>query len=203
MPGAPVYGDNVFEKHGINRDGTGDREKTRYLRGKQGIFTRDRASIRPGFIRQLETRTSMRSASFFHALVSPGRPRNGGGAAGVHHHAEGRKPLIQGRFRAKKGRSARPGSHSSRQRGRASRPFEHSIADEAPEGKRASRAHGALNRAKINGRGQKQGFGGVDRRRGGVTSCYSRRYGQSSDRAIAGEEQGKAILHFPHSRVEL
>ena len=26
-----VYGDNVFEKHGINRDRTGDREKTRYL----------------------------------------------------------------------------------------------------------------------------------------------------------------------------
>ena len=46
-----VYGDNVFEKHGINRDRTGDREKTRYLCGKQGIFTRDRALIRPGFIR--------------------------------------------------------------------------------------------------------------------------------------------------------
>lgn len=177
-----VYGDNVFEKHGINRDRTGDREKTRYLRGKQGIFTRDRALIRPGFIRQLETRASTRSASFFHALVSPGRPRNGGGATGAHHHAEGRNPLIQGRFRAKKGRSARPGSHSSRQRGRASRPFEHSIADKAPEDKRASRANGALNRAKINGRGQKQGFGGVDRRRGGVTSCYFGRYGQSGDR---------------------
>lgn len=118
-----LYGDNVFEKHGINRDRTGDREKTRYLRGKQGIFTRDRALIRPGFIRHLETRASTRSASFFHALVSPRRPRNGGGAAGAHHHAEGRKTLIQGRFQAKKGRSARPGSHSSRQRGRASRPL--------------------------------------------------------------------------------
>ena len=60
-----VYGDNVIEKHGINRDRTGDREKTRYLCGKQGIFTRDRALIRPGFIRQLETRASTRSASFF------------------------------------------------------------------------------------------------------------------------------------------
>ena len=60
-----MYGDNVIEKHGINRDRTGDREKTRYLCGKQGIFTRDRALIRPGFIRQLETRASTRSASFF------------------------------------------------------------------------------------------------------------------------------------------
>lgn len=33
----PVYGDNVIEKHGINRDRTGGREKTRYLCGKQGI----------------------------------------------------------------------------------------------------------------------------------------------------------------------
>ena len=198
-----LYGDNVFEKHGINRDRTGDCEKTRYLRGKQGIFTRDRALIRPGFIRQLETRASTRSASFFHALVSPRRPRNGGGAAGAHHHAEGRKTLIQGCFRAKKGRSARPGSHSSRQRGRASRPFEHSIADEAPEGKRASRAHGALNRAKINGRGQKQGFGGVDRRRGGVTSCYSRRYGQSSDRAQVWQNAPFAKGHFRQSRGDV
>ena len=66
-----LYGDNVIEKHGINRDRTGDREKTRYLCGKQGIFTRDRALIRPGFIRQLETRASTRSASFFHALGGP------------------------------------------------------------------------------------------------------------------------------------
>lgn len=79
-----VYGDNVIEKHGINRDSTGDREKTRYLCGKQGIFTRDRALIRPGFIRQLETRASTRSASFFHALGSPGRPHNGGGEAGAY-----------------------------------------------------------------------------------------------------------------------
>lgn len=66
-----VYGDNVIEKHGINRDRTGDREKTRYLCGKQGIFTRDRALIRPGSIRQLETRASTRSASFFRALGGP------------------------------------------------------------------------------------------------------------------------------------
>ena len=79
---AQMYGDNVIEKHGINRDRTGDREKTRYLCGKQGIFTRDRALIRPGFIRQLERRASRRSASFFHALASPGRAYSGGGAAG-------------------------------------------------------------------------------------------------------------------------
>lgn len=69
--GVPLYGDNVIEKHGINRDRTGDREKTRYLCGKQGIFTRDRPLIRPGFIRQLETRASTRSASFFRALGGP------------------------------------------------------------------------------------------------------------------------------------
>lgn len=66
-----LYGDNVIEKHGINRDRTGDREKTRYLCGKQGIFTRDRPLIRPGFIRQLETRASTRSSSFFRALGGP------------------------------------------------------------------------------------------------------------------------------------
>ena len=87
-----VYGDNVIEKHGINRDRTGDREKTRYLCGKQGIFTRDRALIRPGSIRQLETRASTRSASFFHALGSPGRPHNGGGAAGAYRTRTGRNP---------------------------------------------------------------------------------------------------------------
>lgn len=71
ISGRLLYGDNVIEKHGINRDRTGDREKTRYLCGKQGIFTRDRALIRPGSIRQLETRASTRSASFFHALGGP------------------------------------------------------------------------------------------------------------------------------------
>ena len=102
-----VYGDNVIEKHGINRDRTGDREKTRYLCGKQGIFTRDRALIRPGSIRQLETRASTRSASFFHALGGPGRPYNGGGAAGAYRTHNGAKPLKQGHLRAKK-RAARP-----------------------------------------------------------------------------------------------
>ena len=87
-----MYGDNVIEKHGINRDRTGDREKTRCLCGKQGIFTRDRALIRPGFIRQLETRASTRSASFFHALASPGRPGNGGGASGAYQPPRGEKP---------------------------------------------------------------------------------------------------------------
>ena len=199
----PVYGDNVFEKHGITRDRTGDREKTRYLCGKQGIFTRDRALIRPGSIRQLETRASTRSASFFHALGGPGRPYNGGGAAGAYCTHNGAKPLKQGHLRAKRGPlgPSRKSQQQTKRTGFAAHG--HSIAETAPEGKRASRANGALNGAKINGRGQKQGFGGVDRRRGGVTSCYSRRYDDGGDRAITGGKCGKAILHFPHSRVEL
>ena len=180
-----MYGDNVVEKHGINRDRTGDREKTRYLCGKQGIFTRDRALIRPGSIRQLETRASTRSASFFHALGGPGRPYNGGGAAGAYCTHNGAKPLKQGHLRAKRGPlgPSRKSQQQTKRTGFAAHG--HSIAETASEGKRASRANGALNRAKINGRGQKQGFGGVDRRRGGVTSCYSRRYDGGGDRAQA------------------
>ena len=180
-----VYGDNVIEKHGINRDRTGDREKTRYLCGKQGIFTRDRALIRPGSIRQLETRASTRSASFFHALGGPGRPYNGGGAAGAYRTHNGAKPLKQGHLRKKRGPlgPSRKSQQQTKRTGFAAHG--HSIAETAPEGKRASCANGALNRAKINGRGQKQGFGGADRRRGGVTSCYSRRYDGSGDRAQA------------------
>lgn len=180
-----MYGDNVIEKHGINRDRTGDREKTRYLCGKQGIFTRDRALIRPGFIRQLETRASTRSASFFHALGSPGRPHNGGGAAGAYCTSNGAKPLKQGHLRAKRGPlgPSRKSQQQTKRTGFAAHG--HSIAETAPEGKRASCANGALIRAKINGRGQKQGLGGADRRRGGVTSCYSRRYDGSGDRAQA------------------
>lgn len=144
-----MYGDNVIEKHGINRDRTGDREKTRYLCGKQGIFTRDRALIRPGFIRQLETRASTRSASFFHALGSLGRPRNGGGAAGAYRTRNGAKPLNQGHLRAKRGPlgPSRKSQQQTKRTGFAAHG--HSIAETAPEGKRASRANGALNRAKI------------------------------------------------------
>ena len=142
-----VYGDNVIEKHGINRDRTGDREKTRYLCGKQGIFTRDRALIRPGFIRQLETRASTRSASFFHALGSPGRPHNGGGAAGAYCTSNGAKPLKQGHLRAKRGPlgPSRKSQQQTKRTGFAAHG--HSIAETAPEGKRASCANGALNRA--------------------------------------------------------
>lgn len=43
----------------------------------------------------------------------------------------------------------------------------------------------------------------MDRRRGGVTSCYSRRYDDGGDRAITGGKCGKAILHFPHSRCRI
>ena len=143
----PVYGDNVIEKHGINRDRTGDREKTRYLCGKQGIFTRDRALIRPGSIRQLETRASTRSASFFHALGGPGRPYNGGGAAGAYRTRNGAKPLKQGHLRAKRGPlgPSRKSQQQTKRTGFAAHG--HSIAETAPEGKRASRANGALIRA--------------------------------------------------------
>lgn len=146
----PMYGDNVFEKRGINRDRTGDREKTRYLCGKQGIFTRDRALIRPGFIRQLETRASTRSASFFHALGSPGRPHNGGGAAGAYRTRNGAKPLKQGHLRAKRGPlgPSRKSQQQTKRTGFAAHG--HSIAETAPEGKRAKRAkraNGALIRA--------------------------------------------------------
>ena len=142
-----LYGDNVIEKHGINRDRTGDREKTRYLCGKQGIFTRDRALIRPGFIRQLETRASTRSASFFHALGGPGRPYNGGGAAGAYRTHNGAKPLKQGHLRAKRGPlgPSRKSQQQTKRTGFAAHG--HSIAETAPEGKRASRANGALIRA--------------------------------------------------------
>lgn len=145
--GDSLYGDNVIEKHGINRDRTGDREKTRYLRGKQGIFTRDRALIRPGFIRQLETRASTRSASFFHALGSPGRPHNGGGAAGAYCTSNGAKPLKQGHLRAKRGPlgPSRKSQQQTKRTGFAAHG--HSIAETAPEGKRASCANGALIRA--------------------------------------------------------
>lgn len=142
-----MYGDNVIEKHGINRDRTGDREKTRYLCGKQGIFTRDRALIRPGFIRQLETRASTRSASFFHALGSPGRPHNGGGEAGAYRTRNGAKPLKQGHLRAKRGPlgPSRKSQQQTKRTGFAAHG--HSIAETAPEGKRASCANGALIRA--------------------------------------------------------
>lgn len=165
-----LYGDNVFEKDGIRRDRTGDGEKTRCLCGKRGIFNWDGPAMGPQIIRQLERRASRRSASFFHALASPGRPRNGGGASGAYQPAEGRKTLIQGRFRAQEGPlgPSRKSQQQTKRTGFAA--LEDSIADEAPEGKRAKRANRALNRAGINSRGQKQGFGGADRLGGRVTS---------------------------------
>ena len=84
--------------------------------------------------------------------------------------AEGRKTLIQGHFRAQEGPlgPSRKSQQQTKRTGFAA--LEDSIADEAPEGKRAKRANRALNRAGINSRGQKQGFGGADRRGGRVTS---------------------------------
>ena len=142
-----VYGDNVFEKDGIRRDRTGDGEKTRCLCGKQGIFNRDGPAMGPRIIRQLERRASRRSASFFHALGSPGRPHNGGGAAGVYCTRNGAKPLKQGHFRAKRGPlgPSRKSQQQTKRTGFAAHG--HSIAETAQEGKRASRANGALIRA--------------------------------------------------------
>lgn len=37
-----LYGDNVFKKTGINREGAGKHKKTRHFGGKQSIFNRDR-----------------------------------------------------------------------------------------------------------------------------------------------------------------
>ena len=167
-----MYGDNVFEKDGIRRDRTGDGEKTRCLCGKRGIFNRDGPAMGPQIIRQLERRASRRSASFFHALGSPGRPRNGGGASGACQTRRGAKTLIHGHFRAQEGPlgPSRKSQQQTKRTGFAA--LEDSIADEAPEGKRASCANGALNRAGINSRGQKQGFGGVDRRAGRVISGH-------------------------------
>lgn len=201
--GERVYGDNVFEKDGIRRDRTGDSEKTRCLCGKRGIFNRDGPAMGPQIIRQLERRASRRSASFFHALGSPGRPHNGGGAAWAYRTRNGAKPLKQGHLRAKRGPlgPSRKSQQQTKRTGFAAHG--HSIAETAPEGKRASRAHGALNRAKINGRGQKQGFGGVDRRRGGVTSRYSRRYDDGGDRAQARQKDPFAKGHFRQSRGDV
>lgn len=170
LDGGELYGDNVFEKDGIRRDKTGDGEKTRCLCGKRGIFNRDGPAMGPQIIRQLERRASRRSASFFHALASPGRPRNGGGAAGAYSPAEGRKTLIQGHFRAQKGPlgPSRKSQQQTKRTGFAA--LEDSIADEAPEGKRAKRANRALNRAEINDRAQKHGGAGTDRRGRSVTS---------------------------------
>ena len=195
-----LYGDNVIEKHGINRDRTGDREKTRYLCGKQGIFTRDRALIRPGSIRQLETRASTRSASFFRAL---GGPTTAAALLGHIVTHNGAKPLKQGHLRAKREPlgSSRKSQQQTKRTGFAAHG--HSIAETAQEGKRASRANGALIRAKINGRGQKQGFGGSDRRAGSVTSRYSWCYDGDGYRAKVQRKQADAILQNRRNREEL
>lgn len=40
-----LYGDNVFEKCGINRDETGDIGKTRYFSGKRQHLRRERPAV--------------------------------------------------------------------------------------------------------------------------------------------------------------
>lgn len=70
--------------------------------------------------------------------------------------------MIQGHFRAQEGPlgPSRKSQQQTKRTGFAA--LEDSIADEAPEGKRAKRANRALNRARINSRGAKTGV----RRRG-------------------------------------
>ena len=65
-----LYGDNVFEKCGINRDRARRGGKRRYFQGKTGLFTRDRTGRGPGFLGYFETGASTRSALFFYALLS-------------------------------------------------------------------------------------------------------------------------------------
>ena len=60
-----MYGDNVFEKCGINRDRARRGGKRRYFQGKTGLFTRDRTGRGPGFLGYFETGASTRSALFF------------------------------------------------------------------------------------------------------------------------------------------
>ena len=78
--------------------------------------------------------------------------------------------MIQGHFWAQEGPlgPSRKSQQQTKRTGFAA--LEDSIADEAPEGKRAKRANRALNCAKINDKGQKQGFSGADRRGVCVTS---------------------------------
>ena len=111
--------------------------------------------------------------------------------------------MIQGHFRAQEGPlgPSRKSQQQTKRTGFAA--LEDSIADEAPEGKRAKRANRALNRAGINSRGQKQGFGGADRRGGRVTSRETGRYSQGGDGAEPGAKRPLAILQFPQTRVEL
>ena len=75
--------------------------------------------------------------------------------------------MIQGRFRAQEGPlgPSRKSQQQTKRTGFAA--LEDSIADEAPEGKQASRANRALIRAEINDRAQKHGGAGADRRGGG------------------------------------
>ena len=46
-----MYGDNVFEKCGIERDGAGKYEKTRYFSGKGSIFSRESHTNAAGSIK--------------------------------------------------------------------------------------------------------------------------------------------------------
>ena len=48
-----LYGDNVFKKNGINRDGAGKHKKTRHFGGKQGAFSRDRPQTSPALSNKL------------------------------------------------------------------------------------------------------------------------------------------------------
>ena len=162
----------------------------------------------PQIIRQLERRASRRSASFFHALASPGRPRNGGGASGAYQPAEGRKTLIQGHFRAQEGPlgPSRKSQQQTKRTGFAA--LEDSIADEAPEGKRAKRANRALNRAGINSRGGKNrgsaarigGPGALRAVKRGVTPGAATKRNQGQKARIQRDIFGKSAGTCPFAR---
>ena len=142
-----MYGDNVFKKTGINREGAGRHKKTRYFSGKQSIFSREGPASGARIIGQVETGASARSALFFCAQEGP---RNGSSGAG---HIEGQepgKPCIS-RLTRQEGRSTRPGSRSSSRPKRAGfAAHDEIIADGPQKSKGAGRANGALKRAEIN-----------------------------------------------------
>ena len=143
-----MYGDNVFKKTGINREGAGRHKKTRYFSGKQSIFSREGPASGARIIGQVETGASARSALFFCAQEGP---RNGGSGAG---HIEGQepcKPCIS-RLTRQEGRSTRPGSRSSRPKRAGFAAHGEIIADGPRKSKGAGRAtaHDAgLQSAKI------------------------------------------------------
>ena len=119
-----VYGDNVFKKTGINREGAGRHKKTRYFSGKQGIFSRDGPASGARIIGQVETGASAWSALFFCAQDGPGRAQERRQRGRAYPGPRSREsPVYQGL----QGRRAAPPAPevaaAADQRGRALRPM--------------------------------------------------------------------------------